>query len=309
MLSVNWKQAIDDYMLYLKIERSSSEATISSYRFDLKQLETFCTAPNLNRSPSELSTEDLKQFLAVITDVLSARSQSRMLSAIKGFFGYLKFEGYREDHPASLLEAPKIGRKLPIYLSSDEIDRFFKAIDLSSTHGYRNQALFELLYACGLRVSELLHLKLSDLYFKEDFIKVTGKGNKSRLVPIQQFSQDRLQQYLELRVQTYQPKPTYEDVLFLNRRGKSLTRAMIFTLTQNLSALAGISKKISPHTFRHSFATHILENGGDLRAIQLMLGHQSITTTEIYLHSSAEKLRSTVELMHPRSGINRKDRS
>lgn len=308
MLSVNWKQAIDDYMLYLKIERSSSEATISSYRFDLKQLEAFCTAPDLNRSPIELSTEDLKQFLAVITDVLNARSQSRMLSAIKGFFGYLQFEGYREDHPASLLEAPKIGRKLPLYLSSDEIDRFFKAIDLSSAHGYRNQALFELLYACGLRVSELLNLKLSDLYFKEDFIKVTGKGNKSRLVPLQQFSQERLQQYLDLRVQTYHPQPTFEDVLFLNRRGKSLTRAMIFTLTQNLSALAGISKKISPHTFRHSFATHILENGGDLRAIQLMLGHQSITTTEIYLHSSAEKLRSTLELMHPRAALNRADK-
>lgn len=305
MLSMNWKQAIDDYILYLSIERSSSKATISSYRFDLEQLAAFCSTDTLRVAPTELTTTHLREFLAVVSEVLSERSQARMLSAFKGFFSYLQFEGYRDDHPASLLEAPKIGRKLPVYLSSEEIDRFFKAIDLSAPHGYRNQAIFELLYACGLRVSELLHLKLSDLFFKENFIKVTGKGNKSRLVPVQKFSQDRVEQYIAQRVATYAPQGAFEDLLFLNRRGSSLTRAMIFTLSRNLAALAGIKKKISPHTFRHSFATHILEHGGDLRAIQLMLGHQSITTTEIYLHSSAEKLRSTLELMHPRATLNR----
>ena len=302
---MNWKQAIDDYMLYLRIERSSSEATISSYRFDLEHLEQFCTTASTAQTPLTLNTETLKQFFALTAEIINERSQARMLSAVKGFFSYLKFEGYRNDHPASLLETPKIGRKLPVHLSADEINRFFQDIDLSTNHGHRNQVLFELLYACGLRVSELLSLKLSDLYFEEDFIKVTGKGNKSRLVPVQKFSQERVKLYLLSRVEKYKPQPAFEDVLFLNRRGKTLTRAMVFTLTRDFAALAGIRKKISPHTFRHSFATHILEHGGDLRAIQLMLGHQSITTTEIYLHSSAEKLRSTLELLHPRATLNR----
>lgn len=301
---MNWKQAIDDYILFLKIERSSSEATLASYRYDLEHLANYSVTSSNKSVPSSIQTTDLKDFIKEVSAVLSARSQARMLSAIKGFFSYLEFEGYRKDNPSRLLETPKIGRKLPVYLSTEEIQKFFEAIDLSSPHGYRNQAIFELLYACGLRVSELVQLRLSDLYFKEDFIKVTGKGNKSRLVPIQELSKERVQYYLDLRINSYRPQEGHEDTVFLNRRGKQLTRAMIFTLTREIAASAGIKKTLSPHTFRHSFATHILDNGGDLRAIQLMLGHQSITTTEIYLHSSAEKLRSTLELLHPRSGLN-----
>jgi integrase/recombinase XerD len=302
---MNWKQAIDDYMLFLKIERSSSEATLASYRYDLEHLAGFSVATLTQSTPTSIQTTDLKDFIKEVSVVLSARSQARMLSAVKGFFSYLEFEGYRQDNPSSLLETPKIGRKLPVHLTTEEIQKFFETIDLSNPHGYRNQAIFELLYACGLRVSELVQLRLSELYFKEDFIKVTGKGNKSRLVPIQDISKERVQHYLDLRIATYHPQEGHEDTVFLNRRGKQLTRAMIFTLTREIAASAGIKKTLSPHTFRHSFATHILDNGGDLRAIQLMLGHQSITTTEIYLHSSAEKLRSTLEMLHPRSGLNR----
>ena len=306
---MNWKQAIDDYMLFLKIERSSSDATLASYRYDLEHLANFSVASLSKTNPTSIQTTDLKKFIKEVSALLSARSQARMLSAIKGFFSYLEFEGYRQDNPSNLLETPKIGRKLPVHLTPEEIRKFFEAIDLSTPHGYRNQAIFELLYACGLRVSELVQLRLSDLYFKEDFIKVTGKGNKSRLVPIQDLSKERVQHYLDLRITTYHPQEGHEDTVFLNRRGKHLTRAMIFTLTREIAASAGIKKTLSPHTFRHSFATHILDNGGDLRAIQLMLGHQSITTTEIYLHSSAEKLRSTLEMLHPRSGLNQNSTS
>jgi len=301
---MNWKQAIDDYMLFLKIERSCSEATLDSYPYYLEHLANFSVATLSKTNPTSIQTTDLKKFIKEVSALLSARSQARMLSAIKGFFSYLEFEGYRQDNPSTLLETPKIGRKLPVHLTPKEISNFFDAIDLSNPHGYRNQAIFELLYACGLRVSELVQLRLSDLYFKEDFIKVTGKGNKSRLVPIQDLSKERVQHYLDLRITSYHPQVGHEDTIFLNRRGKQLTRAMIFTLTRELAARAGIKKTLSPHTFRHSFATHILDNGGDLRAIQLMLGHQSITTTEIYLHSSAEKLRNTLEMLHPRSGLN-----
>lgn len=296
-------------MLFLKIERSSSDATLASYRYDLEHLANFSVASLSKTNPTSIQTTDLKKFIKEVSALLSARSQARMLSAIKGFFSYLEFEGYRQDNPSNLLETPKIGRKLPVHLTPEEIRKFFEAIDLSTPHGYRNQAIFELLYACGLRVSELVQLRLSDLYFKEDFIKVTGKGNKSRLVPIQDLSKERVQHYLDLRITTYHPQEGHEDTVFLNRRGKHLTRAMIFTLTREIAASAGIKKTLSPHTFRHSFATHILDNGGDLRAIQLMLGHQSITTTEIYLHSSAEKLRSTLEMLHPRSGLNQNSTS
>lgn len=215
---MNWKQAIDDYMLFLKIERSSSEATLASYRYDLEHLANFSVASLSKTNPILIQTTDLKEFIKEVSALLSARSQARMLSAIKGFFSYLEFEGYRQDNPSNLLETPKIGRKLPVHLTPEEVSNFFDAIDLSNSHGYRNQAIFELLYACGLRVSELVELRLSDLYFKEDFIKVTGKGNKSRLVPIQDLSKERVQHYLDLRITTYHPQEGHEDTVFLNRR-------------------------------------------------------------------------------------------
>jgi integrase/recombinase XerD len=220
---------------------------------------------------------------------------------MKGFFSYLTAEKYLEVNPAEQIEAPKLSRKIPVFLTETEVQEFLGAIDLSHPQGSRNLAIFEMLYACGLRVSEILQLRLSDLFLNEGFIRVIGKGQKTRLVPIGPYSIKRLEGYLENRVSEYQPQPLYEDVLFLNRRGRSLTRAMIFTLTKQIVEKTRIKKEISPHTFRHCFATHLLENGADLRAIQLMLGHESITTTEIYLHSSVEKLRDTIEKLHPRA--------
>ena len=232
---------------------------------------------------------------------LSARSLARLVSSMKGFFSYLTAEKYLEINPAEQIEAPKLSRKIPVFLTKAEVQEFLGAIDLSHPQGSRNLAIFEMLYACGLRVSEILQLRLSDLFLSEGFIRVIGKGQKTRLVPIGPYSIKRLEGDLENRVSEYQPQLQYEDVLFLNRRGKSLTRAMIFTLTKQIVEKTRIKKEISPHTFRHCFATHLLENGADLRAIQLMLGHESITTTEIYLHSSVEKLRDTIEKLHPRS--------
>jgi integrase/recombinase XerD len=220
---------------------------------------------------------------------------------MKGFFSYLTAEKYLEVNPSEQIEAPKLSKKIPVFLTKDEVQEFLSTIDLSHPQGSRNLAIFEMLYACGLRVSEILQLRLSDLFLSEGFIRVIGKGQKTRLVPIGTYSIRRLEGYLENRASEYQPQPLYEDVLFLNRRGKSLTRAMIFTLTKQIVEKTRIKKEISPHTFRHCFATHLLENGADLRAIQLMLGHESITTTEIYLHSSVEKLRDTIEKLHPRS--------
>ena len=232
---------------------------------------------------------------------LSTRSLARLVSSMKGFFSYLTAEKYLEINPAEQIEAPKLSRKIPVFLTKAEVQEFLGAIDLSHPQGSRNLAIFEMLYACGLRVSEILQLRLSDLFLSEGFIRVIGKGQKTRLVPIGPYSIKQLEGYLENRVSEYQPQLQYEDVLFLNRRGKSLTRAMIFTLTKQIVEKTRIKKEISPHTFRHCFATHLLENGADLRAIQLMLGHESITTTEIYLHSSVEKLRDTIEKLHPRS--------
>ena len=297
---MNWEQAIEEYITYLKLERGSSRATISSYTYDLNRL-SIALQNNGIKKPSLTQLENLRESLTSLSKELSARSLARLVSSSKGFFSYLTAEKYLEINPSEQIEAPKLARKIPIFLTTDEVQEFLGAIDLSHPQGRRNLAIFELLYACGLRVSEILQLRLSDLFFSEGFIRVIGKGQKTRLVPIGPYSIKRLESYMENRVSEYQPQPTYEDILFLNRRGKSLTRAMIFTLTKQIAEKTRIRKEISPHTFRHCFATHLLENGADLRAIQLMLGHESITTTEIYLHSSVEKLRDTIEKLHPRS--------
>jgi len=297
---VNWEQAIVEYINYLKLERGSSKATISSYTYDLNRLKEALISNGVDR-PTLTQLENLRASMGSLSVVLSARSLARLVSSMKGFFSYLTAEKYLEVNPAEQIEAPKLSRKIPVFLTETEVQEFLGAIDLSHPQGSRNLAIFEMLYACGLRVSEILQLRLSDLFLNEGFIRVIGKGQKTRLVPIGPYSIKRLEGYLENRVSEYQPQPLYEDVLFLNRRGRSLTRAMIFTLTRQIVEKTRIKKEISPHTFRHCFATHLLENGADLRAIQLMLGHESITTTEIYLHSSVEKLRDTIEKLHPRS--------
>ena len=297
---MNWEQAIAEYINYLKLERGSSKATISSYTYDLNRLKEALISNGVDR-PTLTQLENLRASMGSLSSELSARSLARLVSSMKGFFSYLAAEKYLDLNPSEQIEAPKLSRKIPVFLTEDEVQEFLSAIDLSHPQGNRNLAIFELLYACGLRVSEILQLRLSDLFLSEGFIRVIGKGQKTRLVPIGPYSIKRLEGYLENRVSKYQPQPLYEDILFLNRRGRSLTRAMIFTLTKQIVEKTNIKKEISPHTFRHCFATHLLENGADLRAIQLMLGHESITTTEIYLHSSVEKLRDTIEKLHPRS--------
>ena len=291
---MKWQQALKDYQSYLRIERGLSENSISNYGLDIKKLITWLDDSKIHSTPIAIKPEVIQEFIYTIAKEVNPRSQSRIISGLKGFFNYLIFENYRETNPLELIESPKIGRKLPDTLALEEIDQLIKAIDLSGAQGERNRAILETLYGCGLRVSELTSLKISDLFFKEGFIKITGKGDKQRFVPIG----DTTIKYIELyrkEVRVHQKiAPKAQDTLFLNRRGNPLTRAMIFTIIKQLVEKTGIDKVISPHTFRHSFATHLLENGADLRAIQQMLGHQSITTTEIYTHIETSFLQETI---------------
>ena len=281
---MNWKVALKDYKDYLKIERGLSSNTIANYGLDIEKLIGYLEQHDAKESPLEVSRETVQNFVHDVAKQMNPRSQARIISGLKGFFNFLIFEGYRSDNPVDLIETPKIGRKLPDTLSTEEIDELIAAIDLSHPQGERNRAMLETLYGCGLRVSELISLKLSDLFFDEGFIKVSGKGDKQMFVPIGALNMKYLNTYIhEVRVHLA-IKKEYLDFVFLNRRGAKLTRAMIFTMVKNLSEKIGLRKNISPHTFRHSFATHLLENGADLRAIQQMLGHESITTTEVYMH-------------------------
>jgi integrase/recombinase XerD len=295
-----WKDALNDYKIYLKLERGLSDNSIESYTNDIVKLINHLESNTLKDSPISISAERIKNFIYEVSKVLNARSQSRLISGLRGFFNYLIFEDYRQDNPLELIESPKISRKLPDTLSIKDIDTLIAHIDLSTAQGERNRAILETLYGCGLRVSELINLKLSDLYFDEDFIKVTGKGNKQRLVPICDTTKKYINIYKDSVRNFMTIFPEHSDILFLNRRGKQLTRAMIFTIVKGLAETSEMQKNISPHTFRHSFATHLLENGADLRAIQLMLGHESITTTEIYMHVDRSHLKHIVETYHPR---------
>ncbi|PQB04285.1 site-specific tyrosine recombinase XerD [Aureitalea marina] len=297
---MNWQNAITDYLQYCRIERGLSDNSISSYEQDLNRLMVWSEHLSSGQVPLSIDQENLTQFVRNSASELSPRSQNRLLSSLRGFFSYLVFEGYRKDNPIELIESARVGRKLPKTLSTGEIDRLIAAIDLSHPQGERNRAIMELLYGCGLRVSELTQLRISDLFFEEGFIKVSGKGNKERLVPIGPNTIKYVKIYQDQVRVHQQIDPGYSDTLFLNRRGKGLSRAMIFTLTRQLAERAGIDKTISPHTFRHSFATHLLENGADLRAIQQMLGHESITTTEIYTHIDTTYLTEVINRFHPR---------
>ncbi|RTY89664.1 site-specific tyrosine recombinase XerD [Flavobacterium sp. GT3R68] len=297
---MNWDSYIKNFQSYLRIERGLSKNTIDNYSFDIERLCQHLTENSITVSPLTIKEETLQQFIYSVSKEVNPRSQARMISGLKSFFSYLIFEDYRADNPLELIETPKTGRKLPDTLSLSDIDLLIAAINLSSNEGERNRAILETLYGCGLRVSELVSLKISDLFFEEGFIKITGKGNKQRFVPVG----DLTQKYIEIYTGTVRNhiniQKGHEDTLFLNRRGRHLTRAMIFIIIKDLAHKINLNKTISPHTFRHSFATHLLENGADLRSIQLMLGHESITTTEIYVHLDRKHLTQIINTFHPR---------
>lgn len=300
---MNWDSNIKGFKAYLQLERSLSENSIEAYISDFKKLEQYCLLHTINVQPSKLTQSNLEDFLMYIGKIgLSAKSQTRILSGIKAFYKYLIIEEIITDNPAELIDTPKIGRKLPEVLSVEEINDIIKAIDLSKSEGIRNRAIIETIYSCGLRVSELVNLKISNLILNEGFIYVTGKGDKERIVPIGSEAIKHIEIYRNtVRNHQNNINKNSEDILFLNRRGNKLTRVMIFTIIRNLCELAGIKKTISPHTLRHSFATHLVEGGADLRAVQEMLGHESITTTEIYTHLDRNFLRQAILDFHPRS--------
>ncbi|MBT8210737.1 MAG: site-specific tyrosine recombinase XerD [Eudoraea sp.] len=297
---MKWSAALKDYQNYLRIERGLAENSITNYLADVEKLVRFLDTSGSEATPLSIDRELVQRFIYELARILNPRSQARVISGLRSFFNYLIFEGYREDNPTDLLESPKTGRKLPDTLSVAEIDQLVEAIDRSKPEGERNRAILETLYGCGLRVSELISLRLSDLFFEEGFIRITGKGNKQRFVPVSPATQKAIDLYRkEVRPHRKIDKG-FEDILYLNRRGKQLTRAMIFTIIRQLAEKIGLKKTISPHTFRHSFATHLLENGADLRAIQQMLGHESITTTEVYMHVDRSHLAQIVQKFHPR---------
>lgn len=296
---MKWNESISDYTHFLKIERGLSSHTIQSYVRDIKKLVTFLDKKQIICSPIEINEDLIQEFVYEIAKEISPRSQARIISGLRSYFDYLIFENYRATNPTDLIETPKIGIKLPDTLSKEEIDSLISAVDLSKGDGERNRAMLETMYGCGLRVSELIDLKISDLFFDEGFIKIVGKGNKERFVPIHLSAQNYIVLYMN-EIRSHLPiKKGYEDTLFLNRRGKSLSRQMIFMIIKDLAIKIDLNKKISPHTLRHSFATHLLKNGADLRAIQQMLGHESITTTEVYVHLDTNYLKEIVEKYHP----------
>jgi integrase/recombinase XerD len=300
-----WLKKLTDFKYYLKLEKSLSENTVKAYLSDLSYLADF----HHTKSPLELILSDLEAFISQShfeglsdkTEGISARSQARLVSSVKAFYKFLSIENSISYNPSELLESPRIGRKLPDVLSVAEIDALENAIDLSKPEGHRNKAIIETLYSCGLRVSELLNLHLADLFFEEGYIRVTGKGNKQRLVPVGEYAVEAINLYVNSYRNHLNINPKHSHILFLNRRGSQLTRVMIFTIIKELALLAGIQKNISPHTLRHSFATHLIEGGADLRVVQDMLGHESILTTEIYTHLDRDFLRQTVLDHHPRS--------
>ncbi|WLD22556.1 site-specific tyrosine recombinase XerD [Flavobacterium dauae] len=287
---------IEQFSYYLKLERGVAENTLLSYLYDLDKFKQFLGA---NSSITNAQETDIRGFIHFISDYLAPASQARVLSALNHFYSFLILQNVIENNPVLFIELPKQVKKLPAVLSVEEIDALQNVIDFNKTEGIRNDAIIETMYSCGLRVSELINLKLSDLFFDEGFIRVLGKGSKQRFVPIASSAIKKINFYRTEIRSKMNIKKEAEDVLFLNRRGAQLTRAMIFTILKTLAKLAGLHKNISPHTLRHSFATHLLENGADLRSIQLMLGHESITTTEIYLHLDKQKLKQEVEKYHP----------
>lgn len=287
---------IEQFTYYLKLERSVAENTLVNYLYDLEKLQQF-----LGSDVDILHVEetDIRNFIYFIADFLAPSTQARILSSLNHFYNFLILQNVIENNPVTFIELPRQTRKLPVVLSVDEIDLLQSSINFDKDEGIRNDAIIETMYSCGLRVSEVIGIKLSDLYFDEGFIKVLGKGSKQRFVPIASSAVKKINNYIKESRSKLKIKSEAEDILFLNRRGAQLTRAMIFTILKDLTKIAGLNKNVSPHTLRHSFATHLLENGADLRSIQLMLGHESITTTEVYLHLDKQKLKQEVEKFHP----------
>lgn len=299
-----WSELLEDYELFLRLEKGLSENTIEAYIRDNRKLIEYLSVKNQDIKPKELTSHMLSLFMQELAAMgIAERTQARLLSSIKSFFLYLEYEEIIEENPSSLFEGPRLSTMLPDVLSVHEINNLQDAIDLSKAEGQRNKAIIEVLYSCGLRVSELVNLLISNLHFKEGYIKVDGKGNKQRLVPISTKAIKELELYFFDR-KHLNIKPGHEDIVFLNRRGRQLTRVMIFTIIKQLAENIGMKKSISPHTFRHSFATHLVEGGADLRSVQEMLGHESILTTEIYTHLDRQHLRDTINLYHPRSNKN-----
>lgn len=297
---MNWKEALDNFSTYLQLERNLANNTQDAYLSDIKKLRHY--AETMELTPISISLEDLQEYLYLLSkEMHSERSQARWISSIKAFFKYLIEDEMREDNPARLLETPKLGLYLPDTLSFEEIERLISSIDKTNSLGQRNYCILEILYGCGLRVSELVALKISDINFTEGFVRIEGKGAKERFVPMAEYTIKQIIDYIEHTRVQMPVANGYEDFLFLNRRGKAMTRVMVFIIIKELAIKAGIRKTISPHTFRHSFATHLLQNGADLRYIQEMLGHSSITTTEIYTHLEIEELREAILLFHPRN--------
>jgi len=299
---MKWETIIKDFTTFLQLEKSLSQNSVEAYKNDITKLKDFISFKNLNISPAEIDLSHLKEFIEWINQLeISARTQARVISGIKAFYKYLLMEDVIGNDPTALLEAPKIGRKLPDVLSVEEIDALLGAIDLSKPEGQRNKAMLETLYSCGLRVSELINLKISNLYSNLEFVKITGKGDKERLVPISLKAIKEINFYLLDRKKLLNIDKESENILFLNRRGRKLSRVMVFTIIKDLAKKIGLKKNIGPHTFRHSFASHLIDGGADLRAVQEMLGHESIMTTEIYTHLDKEYLRDTIIQFHPRS--------
>lgn len=301
MASGYWEGNIKMFTTYLKLERGLSMNSVDSYELDIRKFINYLDGFEDRYSIESIDTSLVQGFLYSIAEVVAPTTQARIIAGLKNFFNYFILEGYIKKSPVELIDTPKTGRKLPDVLSVEEIDLLIGAIDQSTPEGFRNKVMLETLYSCGLRVSELVGLRLSDLFFEEGFIRVIGKGSKHRFVPIDTNTMELIVLYNDSIRAHMTVKKDSSDILFLNRRGGQLTRAMIFTIIKRLAVEISLQKNISPHTFRHSFATHLLENGADIRAIQLMLGHESITTTEIYTHVSTERLRSVLEEFHPRS--------
>ncbi|MFP3592353.1 site-specific tyrosine recombinase XerD [Chryseobacterium sp. SIMBA_038] len=299
---MTWDEKIKDFEIFLRFERNFSENTLDAYVRDIKKLKEYAVEDLENIGPGSIGYDNLQEYIFNLSkQKFSERSQARWISSIKAFFKFLLEDEFREDNPASLLEGPKLGLYLPDTLSLPDINKIISAIEVSSDLGKRNQCIIEVLYGCGLRVSELIDLKISNINFVENYIKVNGKGNKTRFVPLADFTADLLKSYIEDTRSKCKINKKYEDSLFLNSRGTSMSRVIVFLIIKELTDKAGVSKKISPHTFRHSFATHLLQNGADLRYIQEMLGHSSITTTEIYTHLKTEELRDVILNYHPRN--------
>lgn len=297
----SWETYVRGYKAYLQLEKSVSRNTIESYLTDAGKLMQFIQHHQAEIHPRDIDTAFLQQFIRWISELgMTSRSQARIISGMRSFFHYLLLENIINKDPTELLDAPRIGRKLPVVLSIGEVEKIIGAIDLSTPEGERNKAMLETLYGCGLRVSELIDLHISDLHFAEGFIRIIGKGNKERLVPIGKSARRQITLYMENNRNLQLVKKGNEDMVFISRRGTKLSRVMVFMIIKNLTQQAGIRKTVSPHTFRHSFATHLVEGGADLRAVQEMLGHESITTTEIYTHLDREYLRSTILQHHPR---------